>query len=468
MLTDEDRALGHRLAGTWLERAGLADAAVLAEHYDRGGARGRAADWYAIAARDALERNAFDAALETAARARACGASGNTLGASELACADAHFWRGEFADSERFARQALETLTRGSPWWFDAAARFVASSDKLGHGDATADIVTALCAIDPTNEAAPSYVSAAARAASHLTLAGQAGLAERLLERVCPLEAHVANDPLALGHITTATSLRHLFTGDLGAFLEGMHRAASAFDRAGDRRHACHARVNVGYASAELGDYARAERALCEVVDAAQALHIANATAYAKHNLGLVLAQLARLDEALQVETESLELALAQGDRRLETGARIYLARIMLLREEYADAATEADAAVELSPSLAPLRVMALAVRAQIALARGEPADALASACEAVRMLDGLGDRAEAEALVRLAHAEALWATNDHAAARQAIDAARDKLLTRAAKISTDTWRDAFLVRVPENARTLALAAAWLGDAAPS
>ena len=42
MLTDEDRALGHRLAGAWLEQAGLGDAMVLAEHFRRGGEPARA------------------------------------------------------------------------------------------------------------------------------------------------------------------------------------------------------------------------------------------------------------------------------------------------------------------------------------------------------------------------------------------------------------------------------------------
>ena len=36
MLTDEDRALGHRLAGEWLEQKGSSDAMVLAEHFRRG------------------------------------------------------------------------------------------------------------------------------------------------------------------------------------------------------------------------------------------------------------------------------------------------------------------------------------------------------------------------------------------------------------------------------------------------
>ena len=70
MLTDDDRALGHRLAGEWLERAGERDAMVLAEHFERGGeprARGRPGT--ARAAEQALEGNDFAAAAR-ARRAR--------------------------------------------------------------------------------------------------------------------------------------------------------------------------------------------------------------------------------------------------------------------------------------------------------------------------------------------------------------------------------------------------------------
>ena len=57
MLTDDDRALGHRLAGAWLEQAGLGDAMALAEHFRRGGEPARAVRWYERAAAEALRAN---------------------------------------------------------------------------------------------------------------------------------------------------------------------------------------------------------------------------------------------------------------------------------------------------------------------------------------------------------------------------------------------------------------------------
>src|SRR6185369_14600499 len=72
MLTPADRALGHRLAGRWLERLGERDAMMLAEHLERGGLPARASGWYRRAAEDALEGNDLEAVLARADRGLAC------------------------------------------------------------------------------------------------------------------------------------------------------------------------------------------------------------------------------------------------------------------------------------------------------------------------------------------------------------------------------------------------------------
>ena len=69
MLTAEDRALGHKLAGEWLGDAGEHEAMVLAEHFERGVALDKAAIFYGRAAAQALEGNDFTAARMRAERA---------------------------------------------------------------------------------------------------------------------------------------------------------------------------------------------------------------------------------------------------------------------------------------------------------------------------------------------------------------------------------------------------------------
>lgn len=90
----------------------------------------------------------------------------------------------------------------------------------------------------------------------------------------------------------------------------------------------------------------------------------------------------------------------------------------------------------------------------------GKTREALRDATETRGILDLLGGLEVGEALVRLVHAEALGASGDHDAALKAITDAATRLLARADKLE-GAMREGFLARVPENARTLALARAW-------
>ena len=137
------------------------------------------------------------------------------------------------------------------------------------------------------------------------------------------------------------------------------------------------------------------------------------------------------------------------------------MAKILLGAGDLDAAEREAKAAVatlEVSP---PSRAHALAVLAQVLLARGEPGRALEAAIEATGLLESLGGIGEGECVVRLAHAESLAATGEKEAARTAIRAAMGQLGRRSARIRDDSWRASFLGQVPENARVVALAKEW-------
>jgi hypothetical protein len=108
-----------------------------------------------------------------------------------------------------------------------------------------------------------------------------------------------------------------------------------------------------------------------------------------------------------------------------------------------------------------------LATLAGLRLAQGRAADALAAAEQAMARYAAMGACGVFRAaFVRLAHAEALHATGAHDAARAAIAQARARVLAIAGRISDPDYRAGFLAHVPENARTLALAATWLGEPA--
>src|SRR5262249_38041118 len=110
-----------------------------------------------------------------------------------------------------------------------------------------------------------------------------------------------------------------------------------------------------------------------------------------------------------------------------------------------------------------PLRSFGLGVRARVLLASGCVDEALCAAKESVAQLLSTGGSEEDESLPLLAHAEALEARGEHAAACDALRVARDRLERRAALIARSDWRESFLRRVPEHARTLDLARDWFG-----
>src|SRR5204863_10202224 len=132
MLTDEDRVLGHRLAGDWLERAGGAEAVVLAEHFERGGEPARAVAWWRRAAEQALEGDDLESALQRAGRGISSGAAAEPLGQLRRIQAEAHAWRAEFALSAGRGTEAMALLHPASPAWYKAAAMTIASAGYMG------------------------------------------------------------------------------------------------------------------------------------------------------------------------------------------------------------------------------------------------------------------------------------------------------------------------------------------------
>jgi hypothetical protein len=98
-----------------------------------------------------------------------------------------------------------------------------------------------------------------------------------------------------------------------------------------------------------------------------------------------------------------------------------------------------------------------------VRLAQDRIAEAVATGQDAVSRYQAMQSCAFFRtAFVLLGHAEALEAAGDHTAACTAIGASRARLLEVAERVADPDYRTAFLEAVPENARTLALASAWL------
>ncbi|WP_437767764.1 protein kinase [Sorangium sp. So ce281] len=507
MLTERDRALGHRLAGAWLERSASADPRGVAEHFRRGGEPGRAVRWYRRAAEQSLEANDLRAALERAACGEACGAEGEDLGALRLVAAEVNVWTGDLAAAEELGASAAELLPAGCAGWFRAVTQIAAAAGKLGAVDRVARwaaVAEGMSAAPPSyaSAAPPTFASAApppcvppappsvaqagppsfappapASAAPAALSSGAAALRRARIACFCECGAQLvfggryaeagallaridedlrAPPPPDAELVAMAQQLRAIRAsagGDPEACLEGLEAALAAFEQAGDRRSACVIGANLGFIYAELGELGAAESVLRAALEAADRMGLRELETVALHNLGHALGQLGKLDEALLVERRAVEAFQQRGDLRMEGVARTYLAKIALLSGDAATAEREARAA-EAALHVAPrLRAAAVAVRARALLAAGEVAAALGAARAAFGELAALGSLEEGESLVRLAYAEALAASGAHGEASAVLSEARELLLARARRIADPRRRERFLTAVPENAR---------------
>jgi tetratricopeptide (TPR) repeat protein len=441
---------------------------ALAEHFRRGAEPGRAVRWYERAAEQALKANDLAAAIERAELGLSCGAAGEEAGALRLVEAEAHVWRGEFAKAERHALEATEARPVGSASWLRAVGSAIVSAAKQGKLDVVEELVRRVSQTQPEVGARGAQISCLAWGATYLIFGGRMAAADALMALVSELSRGVADlDPQAQALIHQVRSFRASASGDLGGCLSGLEAALVSFELAGDLRNACSTRANLGYMFSELGDFARAEAALRKALAETERMGLHELAAAAKHNLGRVLGLRGQLPEAARLEREAIESVLKQGEPRVEGVARTYLSEILAAGGDFVGAEREASLALETLRVAPSLRVPALAALARARLGRGDAASALEASREADTELAAMGEIEEGESAVRLTHAEALSQNGQDAEARVALEAARERLLARAARIEEPAWRERFLHDVPVNARILSLAAQWAGGAVP-
>ncbi|HEX2574066.1 MAG TPA: protein kinase [Polyangia bacterium] len=467
MLTPADRGLGHRLAAEWLEAAGEPDAAVIARHYEWGGERGRAAGAYGRAAAQALKLGDCEAALALGEQAVVCGVEGRLLGEVRLTLQEAYFWRADFAASLREGAEALGWLPRGSPDWFRAMALALEAAYMSGDVSRLPGLVAEFGGASAEDELAWHWqLHGQATAVVALVRAGQVTAAAPLARELEGLLAERAGMPAGTaGRVHEA----------LGRYLDGLgepSRARAAFERAsaayqavGDERAALAARLLSATVLLWMGGQADAEAEISACMEAAERLGLLLLQGWAQSYLLEALGRRGAYEEIRERWEVFMSPVQTFGNPQFLAQAKVSLSRSLLLSGQAEAAEQEARAALELCGEPSPWRCVCLTALAQVLVERGQAAEALAWAREAMAFIELHGGCTKGiEAELRLVHAEALAATGDMAGARAAIGAARARLHARAETIEEDAWRRAFLEDVRAHVRTLALAREWLVD----
>jgi tetratricopeptide (TPR) repeat protein len=377
-----------------------------------------------------------------------------------------HVWRSESDEASRWGDQALRLAVPGSDPWARAVTAKLSVALREGQSDAVIALIDLLKTVEPAPDAVINVVIAINFAGFLLNRWARFALVDDGLRRVHELvEPIAAREPMArgwmhMGHVAVEPWARE----DPWAGLSHAEAARASFREANHRQNALLAQLLVGMNLWFLGALDRAEAELRGVLGG-DTVYGPTAPLHLFCFAG-TLADRGEVDEAHAVVSRTLAAWQARGFAAYEGPGRRVLADVLRRRGELAAAEAEARAALTRLARLPLEHASTTAVLAAVLLAQGRPADALAAADDAMGQYETLGAYGYRGAFARLVQIEAREATGDHAAACQALAAARDRVQANAGKIGDPELRRCYLEAVPEHARILALAAQWL-DAAP-
>jgi hypothetical protein len=464
-LTTDDGRLMHRLAGEWLERHGEANPMVLASHFERGGDGASAARHYLRATQQAMHVPDPQAAMARAALGLACAPPPELrITLLGLRCEAADFAQQVSLDE---AEELLRLATPGSVPWGQAMIAYNAGLLRAGRIEELLASIARLHDVTPAPDAAGATSLALFQGVMFLDMLGQVrqgtALAESLLRIV---RARGDQEPLARRYWHTTVADRAAYAYD-DPWTALQHTAAlrDLFHAIGGERAFVSAQLLRGMNQWYLGALEPAAQALEAIPIADTAL--GTGSSRRRLMLSWLYADLGSLAQARDLATQLAESGRAHHNRLEEGRGRWVLAEV-LHRDGDLDGA-EHEIAVALAMAVPLDRPGVLTTLSAIRLAQGRADEALAAAEDAMARYQAMGGCGMFRgSFVRLTHAEALHATGAHDAAARAIADARARLLAIADKIIDPDYQASFLERVPENARTLALADAWKSDPAAS
>jgi len=466
MLTESDRSLGHRLAGHWLEQHGERDALSLAEHFERGEERGRAAHHYLRAADHASDADDAGAILSCAERGLGCGAGGELRATLLSLKAGVVLGREQYAESIALATEALDGLPAGSRRWYMTFVTLHAAI-TWSQPEALVNLARRFLSVLPSPEARDDYLRAGVWLQSMLAMVGEKNVSQEFFLQMRREGVQLSNgNASASGYLWGVESIQHHLIEEapwsrIRADEEATHNLAQA-GRWADRSIAA---TYHGKALMELGDHAGAASVLRETLALAERRRNAISLAFTKVYLARLLARVAPLDQL--AEADRLAQAVIGVNTRMMVGlAHGVLAQLAVRRGEFTTAEVEARMACERVRPFPTYSWDITALHVQILLSLGRVQEALDAGSEALERLAHLGVSGFGEIDLRLAVAEALAATGRAEEGRTLLRDTLPGLRRRVDDIPSAEARARYLTEVPTHARLLSLANEWLGEEA--
>ncbi len=438
MLTEEDRATAHYVAGEWLAQMGDPDPLRVAEHFERGLRPDRAAGFFAQAATDAMERSDLAAVLTYAERALACDVDDASAGELWLLRAEAHRWRGENPEALTAGDEALQRLPPGCDAWFRAVMEVLQAAGRLADKPRLSSTAKMLLTIN-SRRVSGAEAMACAKGVIQLSHHGYSEMAQQLLERLNHAEAsgEINWDARVRGSILIANGMISHARGELGQFANTMSQAATLLEEAGDLRAASMQRVNVGYAYSQLGALAEGEDELRAALDVAVRLGLSDVQGMARSNLALVLGHLGRPHEAEEEGALALKGFRQQSNRTMISVTLLYIANARLEAQDPLGALGFAEQAFEAAANPS-MRASSLGVLSRIRVALGQHEQALEEARQAMGILELVHTIEDFDLVIWMGFIESLFACGLYVEAEDALRTARELVHSRLTSLGGD------------------------------
>lgn len=457
LLTDEDRQLGHHLAGEYLQRMGESDAAVLAEHAFLGGQMARAIPHFLRAAEQALDGNDLAAALQRVEKGMLAGAEGESLGALLSIRAGAHLWRSELDAAYKAGSEAIALLPRGSSRWCKSMLTLFVVTTYLGQKDHFGQLVALFREIEPGSESIGSYTEAAAWLVLMASFLGQHEIGLHFLNRMRQATSTVAEGDVSVrGWLYYAHAVFcHWVENDMWQKQLFAQEAIAAAEQAGDRRMLGFATVALGNAQMNLGMYDEGASTLRSAMT--QVRHLPDETILSGTAMGFLSIGLTdQQDPELFEQAHQTAMACIETVPPAAPAAGvsyISLARILAAQGALAEAENLARRALSTLRVEPVVSFTAYTTLVQILIQRRDFDAACLIAEEGLRLLDSLDGTFSTEIELLLAYAEARLASGDVSSAQRLSGRAMSKLKLAAGKIPEPAARERYLTQVPTHLR---------------
>lgn len=448
-LTEQNRELGHRLAGAWLEKQGLREPLALAEHYSRGADPAQALPWFILAATQALEGDDLDAAIELASRGLDCSPEGQSYSILHRVIGEARLTRGFFDDATLHLKAAAESLTENTEPWFDVLRLLFEALGRRGRFDELRAWIN--IALNGDISPPDAKIRALCQLVTHFTYNGRADDADRIAQHVDEIMFQTSEaNPLTRIDFHRMWAVLWDEKGYPERGLEQAEKAREAARDVGMLRAELDAELLLGHFSAQLGAMEKSRAHYERIARYCDRVGMLAWGLGAYIMLGLIALNEGQYDEAKIALERGAAMSVGQHPRY--EGSRLAVfARLACAKGQVGEAVRHAHAAEVMLRVAPPLHVFGMSVLAEALHAAGQVEEAERVMSSASLELDRLGSIAEFEFAVRAIHVRILIAQSREGETRSRLQSAMLRLEARANAIERADYRRSFLNRVSDN-----------------